>query len=340
MPGLQRTSQNESLKKMDLLTDGELQDIDVTDKVMARVHKLGLRKRGMDARTRMRPRIAVTGLTALLVLGVSVTGYATSQYVEFLNQKGEVVLKTAAAKEPTDFVTKYTNRLGVYTEQVKDQLQPGEYAAYYVKDDLINSADKLNPIKFEYKWVEHRNFSSFQDEMTRTQAPVLTALTHLPEGYQFDYGYVYPADMFTNHLEDPSYLKLADDLIRQSESSLEEERLFIQKLNWDKADFSLARYVKGKNYVNVTATRLLPDSKLTIFQGHQAKSEKLNIQGMEAYYIQSDQSSDQQTDSGTHHRIGWRDEHNHLLYEIYDNADSSLRKEDLVRMAEDLLTSR
>lgn len=100
--------------------------------------------------------------------------------------------------------------------------------------------------------------------MTRTQAPVLKALIHLPEGYQYDYGYVYPTDMFTGHLKDPSYRKLADDLIRQFESPPEGGRLFIQKLNWDKADFSLARYVKGKNYVNVTATRLHQDSKLTI----------------------------------------------------------------------------
>ncbi|MBT2282473.1 hypothetical protein J7E78_02755 [Paenibacillus polymyxa] len=90
--------------------------------------------------------------------------------------------------------------------------------------------------------------------------------------------------------------------------------------------------------MNVTATRLLPDSKLTIFQD-QAKSEKLNIQCIEVYYIQSD-STDQAIDSGTHHRIGWRDDRNHLLYEISDNADSSLRKEGLVKLAEDLLTSR
>lgn len=78
---------------------------------------------------------------------------------------------------------------------------------------------------------------------------------------------------------------------------------------------------------------------MTIFQDDQAKSEKLNIQGNEVYYIQSD-TKDRETNSVTYHRIGWRDDHNHLLYEISNNADSNLGKEDLVKIAEEVLTSR
>lgn len=341
MPKLQRTSQNENLKEMDLLNEAEFQNFDVTDKVMTRVRKLAVHKRGLDARARIRHRVVVPGLTAMFVLGVSVTGYAASQYIEFLNNKGEVVLNTAVAKEPTDFVTNYTNRLGFYTNQIKEQLQPGDYVAYYLKDELINNADKLNPVKFEYKWIEYSNFSSLQAEITRTQAPVLKSITHLPQGYQFDYGYVYPADLYTNHLADAAYLKLTDELKRQAErqaeSSSDEQRVYIQKLNWNKADFSLARYVKGKNVVTVTATRIFPDSKVTIFQDDQAKAEKLNIQGNEVYYIQSD-NRDRETTSVTYHRIGWRDDHNHLLYEISNNADSDLAKEDLVKIAEEMLS--
>lgn len=98
MPKLQRTSQNENLKEMDLLIEEEFQNFDVTDKVMTRVHKLAVHKRGLHARARVRQRVVVPGLTAMFVLGVSVTGYAASQYIEFLNHKGEVVLNTAAAK--------------------------------------------------------------------------------------------------------------------------------------------------------------------------------------------------------------------------------------------------
>lgn len=338
MPKLQRTSQNENLKEMDLLIQEEFQNFDVTDKVMTRVRKLAVHKRGLHARARVRQRFVVPGLTAMFVLGVSVTGYAASQYIEFLNNKGEVVLNTAAAKEPTDFVSNYTKRLGFYTNQIKEQLQPGDYVAYYVKDELINNADKLTPVKFEYKWIEYSNFSSLQAEITRTQAPVLKSITQLPQGYQFDYGYVYPADLYTNHLSDAAYLKLTDDLRRQAESSSDGRRVYIQKLNWNKADFSLARYVKGKNVVTVMATRIFPDSKVTIFQDDHAKSEKLNIQGNEVYYIQSD-IKDRETNSVPYHRIGWRDDHNHLLYEISNNRDSNLGKKDLVKIAEEMLTS-
>ncbi|WP_413408515.1 Beta-galactosidase C-terminal domain [Paenibacillus amylolyticus] len=104
-------------------------------------------------------------------------------------------------------------------------------------------------------------------------------------------------------------------------------------------DLSLARYVKGKNVVPVSATRIFPDSRVTIFQNDQAKSEKLNIQGNEVYFIQSD-TRDKETNYVTYHRIGWRDDHNHLLYEISNNTDSDLGKEDLVKLAEEMITSR
>lgn len=91
--------------------------------------------------------------------------------------------------------------------------------------------------------------------------------------------------------------------------------------------------------VAVSATRIFPDSRVTIFQNDQAKSEKLNIQGNEVYFIQSD-TRDKETNYVTYHRIGWRDDHNHLLYEISNNTDSDLGKEDLVKLAEEMITSR
>lgn len=336
MSKLQHPSQNENLKQMDLMHGEAFQDIDVTDKVMARVNNLAAEKRIKGRNTRMRQKFIIPGLTAMFILGISVTGYAASQYIEFLNNKGEVVLNTAAAQEPTDFVTHYTDRLALYTNQIKGQLQPGDYAAYYVKDKFINEADTLNPVKFEYKWLKYTDFKSFQAEISRKKAPVLGALSHLPQGYQFDYGYVYPADLFSRHLANEEYLKITDNLKRQAESSSDGQKVFMQKLKWDKADFSSVRYVQGKNAITVIATRLLPDSKVTIFQGKEAQSEKLSIQGHEVYYIKSD-TRDVETDPSAYHRIGWRDNQQHVLYEISNNADSNLRKEDLVKIAEEML---
>lgn len=79
----------------------------------------------------------------LFVVGASVTGYAASQYLEFRNSKGAVVLNTAKTPTETDASKTYTSTYERWNEEVKRRLQPGEYAAYYVKDDSMNQKTYL-----------------------------------------------------------------------------------------------------------------------------------------------------------------------------------------------------
>ncbi|WP_233277465.1 DUF4367 domain-containing protein [Paenibacillus durus] len=164
--------------------------------------------------------------------------------------------------------------------------------------------------------------------------------SHLPDGYHFDYGYVSPAYgiIFPGPLKNAEYRTLADELIRKSESAPASEKLFMKKLNWKKADFTLARYAKGKDYVNIAVRTVNPDSKLTtVIQNDQSTAEKLTIKGTEVFYINSSETN--QSTNARKNWLGWKDDNNHLLYEIYDNQDSQLSKQDLVKIAEDVLTS-
>ncbi|WP_342416536.1 DUF4367 domain-containing protein [Paenibacillus sp. FSL R10-2782] len=337
MRELQHTVQDKSIKEMDLLPENalKLQAFDVTDKVMDRVYQKGQRKPGPTAKMRLRPGIAVPAMITFFVLGASITGYAASQYLEFRNSKGDIVLHTAKFYEPSDSVKKYLQVLDTYSQKVKNQLQPGEYAAYYVKDDFMNNEDRLNPVKFEYKWVEFSSFSSFQKEIKRTHAPLLYSPSHLPDGYHFDYGYVYPAFMYPKSLNNAEYRTLVDELIQKSKTAPAGEKMFIKKLNWKKADLTTARYVKGSNYVSISISTLTPESKLTIFQNDRDSAEKLTIKGTEAYYIGSGKTK--QPTNTSKNRLGWKDDNHHLFYEIYDNPNSPLVKQDLVKIAEDLL---
>ncbi|MDQ0496526.1 DUF4367 domain-containing protein [Paenibacillus brasilensis] len=338
MREFQHTVQDESIKEMDLLPTKafKIQVFDVTDKVMDRVYQKEQRKARLFAKG-LRSGIAVPAMISFFVLGASLTGYAASQYLEFRNSKGDVVLNTAKADEPTDFAKTYSRLLNAYSQQVKDQLQPGEYAAYYIKDDFMNNADRSNPIKFEYKQGEFSSFNSLQNEIKRTHAPRLDSPSHLPNGYRFDYGYVYPAFMYPKFLQNKEYRTLADELIQKSKTAPAGEKLLIKKLSWEKADFTAARYVKGSDYVSISITTLTPDSKLTVFQNDRDAAEKLTIKGTAAYYIKSGEISGASITSKN--RLGWKDDDHHLLYEIYDNPSSPLVKQDLVKIAEDLLTS-
>jgi hypothetical protein len=327
--------QNESLKGMDLLPEESLavHAFDVTDKVMARVQQKSRHQPGWIARMRLRPGITIPVMLLIFVAGLSVTGYAASQYLEFRNSKGDVILNTDTAREEDESDKKYTELFHMYQQLALDQLQPGEYAAYYVKDDFINSRDQWNPVKFIYKQGRFSSLGSLQEEIGRTQAPPLNIASKLPEGYQFEYGDVYPAAWSPELRKSDKYRALKDSLIRKAESAPAGEKVFIQKLNWEKADATRARYVKGDDYVEIRVSSIDSDTKeITVYQNERDTAEKLMIHGQQAFYMRSDGEGQ----LGFKNRLGWRDDSRHLFYEIIDNRDSELNKQDLVKIAEDL----
>lgn len=140
---------DKDLKNMDKLTEPEsvlkIQAFDVSDKVMEQVYQKVTPKKGFIVKMRLQPRITAPIMILLFVLGASVTGYAASQYLEFRNSKGDVVLNTAKTPAETDASKTYTSTYAQWNEKVKDRLQPGEYAAYYVKDDSMNQNNLSNP---------------------------------------------------------------------------------------------------------------------------------------------------------------------------------------------------
>jgi hypothetical protein len=124
--------------------------------------------------------------------------------------------------------------------------------------------------------------------------------------------------------------------MQQAKAAPEGEHLFIQKLSWDKSDTSFARYARGNDYVNITVTKYTPEvTKTTIMQNEQDSAEQLTIKGTKAYYIRASKTSNP-LEAGKN-RLGWLDEKRRLHFNISDNQDSPLTKEDLVKIAEDLL---
>ncbi|MEC4566050.1 DUF4367 domain-containing protein [Paenibacillus sp. CMAA1739] len=341
--GLKYTDlQDREFKKMEKLTEPEnalkIQAFDVSDKVMEQVYQKAASKTGNVRRNHFQPRITVPIMILLFVVGASVTGYAASQYLEFRNSKGDVVLNTAKTPTETDASRTYTSTYARWNEKVRDRLQPGEYAAYYIKDDSMNQNNLSNPVLFAYKPAELSSFNSLQAEIKRTEAPLLSNPTHLPDGYKFDFGYVYPVAAYPGMMDKKEYQALTDKLMQQAKAAPEGENLFIQKLSWDKSDFSFARYARGNDYVNITVSKYTSEvTKTTIMQNEQDSAEELTIKGTKAYYIRASEAS-KPLEAGKN-RIGWLDEKRHVHYNISDNQDSPLTREDLVRIAEDLLNA-
>ncbi|WP_043891418.1 hypothetical protein [Paenibacillus sp. Aloe-11] len=334
--------QDRGLKNMDILTEPEnilkIQAFDVSDKVMEHVYQKAKPQKGFIVKMRFQPRITAPIMIMLFVLGASVTGYAASQYLEFRNSKDDVVLSTAKTPTETDASKTYTYTYAKWNEEVRDRLQPGEYAAYYIKDDSMNQRNLSNPVLFAYKPTELSSFSSLQDEIKRTKAPLFRNPTHLPDGYRFDFGYVYPVAAYPGMMDKKEYRALTDKLMHQAETAPKGENLFTQKLSWDKSDFSFARYARGNDYVNITVTKYAPEvTKTIVMQNGQDSAEELTIKGTKAYYIRASETS-KSLEVGKN-RLGWLDEKRRLHYNISDNQNSLLTKDDLVKIAEDLLNS-
>lgn len=341
MPNVQLMDQEQSLKQMDLLPEeaAKVQAFDITDKVMAQISGESSRTGDTKAagKLRMRKSFAVPAMVAACVLGLSVTGYAASQFLELRGGNGKVVVNTVQAPAASEESATYTQLWNQYYQEVKDSLQPGEYAAYYVKDEIINQADEVNPVKFAYQEARFNSFTGLQAEIARTDAPELSAPSAIPDGYTFAYGYVYPKQSYPDGLKDPEYRAIAEGLIRQADKAADSQKLFIRKLDWSQADFTFAQYSKGEHTLTITVRQSGPEVMLTnVMQSEQDTAEKLSIHGTEAYYIKSSANSP----SGKSNHLGWLDESKHLFYQIYDDPGSPLSKADLEQVAASLQNAR
>lgn len=337
MRGIPYSPEEQSLKNMDREPQNvsNVQAFDVTDQVMDRIYRKSQKKLPWAAPRRFRPGIVAPALVAVTVLGAAATGYAASQYFELRNGKGDVVLNTAVANASADDVQHRVRADEAYREEAKSRLQPGEYAAYYVKD----GAATQRQIEFVYREAEMSSFTRLQEEAKRTGAPLFNAPVHLPEGYQFDFGYVYPVSAYPGTMDLAEYEALTDELTRKAEAAPEGETLAMQKLSWDKSDFTFARYAKGKDYINIEVSKYDPEStSFTVMQNDQDLAEKLTVNRVEAYYIQAGEGS--RSLDGGKNRLGWLDEQRGLHFTLSDNQDSPLTKEELIRIAEDLMATQ
>ncbi|WP_081949705.1 RNA polymerase sigma factor [Paenibacillus durus] len=225
-------------------------------------------------------------------------------------------IKRVQAGEIQDYtyiVKKYQHQIFVYCWRLLGNEQEAEDA---VQDILVKAFEKINMYKPTV------SFSSWLYKMAYHHCLNLIHRKKLQQKFK--------VGLFTQNMT-------TDSAAQVIESQLFSEKLFMKKLNWKKADFTLARYAKGKDYVNISVGRVNPDSKLTVIQNDQDSAEKLTIKGTEAFYIKSGKTN--QPTNTRKNWLGWKDDNNHLLYEINDNKDSKLSKQDLVKIAEDVLTA-
>lgn len=315
---------NEELRKYSG-SDGYFRTIDMTTKVMQDIERLQHKKR---SGLRSMKRKTVISIIMPCVLLISFTTYAAAGHIQIFNSKGEVVVKTV--DPPTTLPAKLNNMLDEYRKRALTVLKPGELAAYYIKDDYVNKLngyDTVNPIKFAYLPIDYSTYEAFLTEQNRTSAPPIKKPGYLPKGLSFSYGQVFALGPQRYGEERVKYDELKERLISQANSAKNEEKLFIEKLDWSKAAAAILYLSDGKNRTAVSFQAVYGLNQ-SITQQPNASSEMVQLKHHEAIYVHNKADGDMLT---------WYDSKDSIAYTIMVNEEGLMSKKELQKMAESMI---
>lgn len=318
--------ENEKLKAY-ALKEEELHKIEVTDKVMERIYKM----ESSRAKVNTRPVKRTMLLTSLMVVLASLTAFAAAEWVQIRNSAGQIILTTEEAG--TDSVSDINETMDAYMAQAQASLAPGEMAAYYVKDEALNSYDPINRLRIIFKTTMHASYQNYLAEIERTSAPKLMQPDVLPEGFQYASGEVVPLaprPLPPGEDDNNEYDLLLERLIAKADASASNEKLFIEQVQWTEGDGAKLTFSNGETDLFIWASRGLGAS---IPQANGSAAQKVQIQESEAIYIKAG-SSEPYTN-----QLVWMDERSGIIYTIKDNTGSHLIKEDLINIAESMIAS-
>ncbi|MFC4598915.1 hypothetical protein [Cohnella hongkongensis] len=318
---------DQELKAMEIRSGRE---IDVRDRVMERIAgRQGSRRRRGNFEFVRRPAAVVAFLVGVALL-TSITGYAANQYLQLKNSRGEVVLRTKEQGKYNPYEAELSDRLGQEWEKLQPLLEPGELAAYYVKDAELD-ADRWNRIHFGYVPLPHDDYDAFLVQLRDTNGPALPQPGYVPEGYVFEnasvqarYGPLPPS---------PEYETLVDELLAEAESAADNRKLFYRVLPWSEASGANLQYHKGEAVLNLFAYKSNGNSMLPLTP--EMNAEKAVAGGTEMMIYESEEGGDAR--KYFRHRAIWYGTQAGAFYVIADDPKHPLDKQELIRIAESMI---
>jgi hypothetical protein len=301
-----------------------LPKIDVLDQVMGRIAGFEDSRRPILRRI-MKRTTALGGMLTVLLL-ISVTAYAASEYIQIRNGEGAVKVQHVAPNEVKGTGTSYNK----YAMKAQSFAKPGELIAYYVKDKTT-SGNPVVALQFEYKENRIKTYSEFMEEIKRTGAPVLPVTA---AGYNFDYGTVGPTFPMTDEDRSRSlfYEKTLNELTVQANKATSGEKIFMKVVPWTEPGFVGGIYSQGKAIIGIYAT-IMHGGNMFVEQGPEKKANKITVEGTEVIYNSVNQ------ESVSYHYLNWYNEEQDAYYTLTSYGDKKLNKEQLLSLAGELLES-
>ncbi|AZN39064.1 hypothetical protein [Paenibacillus albus] len=303
----------------DISSAGEqagLPEINVVEQVMNRItgqkQKQG-RRRKSGAAFRS---VTALGSAALILLLISVTAYAATEYIQIRNKAGQVKVQYEAPS-----LTTTNGEPAPYNKFAAQALKfagEGELVAY------LMPGNGTSELQFEFKEKRLKSYTDFVQEMKRTAAPQLpkTALD-----YKFSYGSVYANKPTTDKDKRSSFYQgMLADLKAQADKPGGGSPLVMKKIPWTKPASVNALYTRGKAYIGLNAL-LMNGGQMNVVQDADNKTDKVMIGSTVVIF-----------NKVTKGKIGyaylnWYDEKQDAYYTLTSYGDHTLTRAEFLQLA-------
>jgi len=290
--------------------------IDVTDRVMNRI--AGSVPRRPSLARAMRSSTALASLFAVLLI-VSVTAYATSEYIQIRNKAGDIKVQYVP---PTARIT--DNPYEKYFIQAREFAKPGELVAFYAKDAIDLP---LGPLQFHSQQERLNSYAEFGEAAERVGSRKFPLTLG---GYTFEYGEITPAaPMIGTKL----YLDTLEDLKDRASRAPEGEDVVMQAVPWTDASRVSAVYSNGESYVSVFS-HFLNGMDVYVEQTDGDKTEKITIAGTEVVY------NGFEKEHSSNGYMSWYDEDQDAYYTLINHKGGGVDKEKFLELAREWLEKK
>lgn len=285
-------------------------------------------------------------LIAVLLLGASLSAYAADKIMELRNKDGIVILTAEKPAENDPFAPyaeQYSRLLAPYYYQVMDELKPGDAAAYYVNNDIINSLETTKMVNFAFKPINYDNLNALRKAAEAANAPAFPTLSSLPKGWRFQSGSLSLKDPYLSMTPD-EYKAYTDKFIQEAKELPSGEAVVMKRIEWKESDVVNLHYVNGKFKLVINVMKLQvgnerrwegkPINKgpwnMTIQSG--SSSEVVTLNGISALYAAAIPEASEKPDFGN--ELTWFDETNNTIYRMQDFINAPLGRKQFLAFAE------
>ncbi|WP_454190660.1 hypothetical protein [Paenibacillus sp. Marseille-Q7038] len=276
----------------------------------------------------------------LIVIVLSFTAYAASEFLQLRAKDGKVLLETTTPWNRNDKVERLHKLSFPYVSQAIRSVLPGQHIAYYIKDDTINHLiSEVSPngglLGFQGNQIEYYTLPMLELEAKKLNSPITPIPSSITGGYSFKSGGIYldmPKLYNTDDTPNDKYWKIQAGLVEEAKADHSDKKLFIETLESDQLRSISLHYRRGKNkedYVTVLAS-FTDGVKQEVQQEAGMIAEKSVVHGKEILYLKYEGDN-------PHQVIKWIDESSGAYYHISDTEKSKLSKQEFLKIAEEFV---